>query len=133
MKNAEIITLISSDMDKYHENWVDFLCSKGNRHEYQQVEEKSKSAMFAIMTYRRLLRSRGLGNIPIITINTAHTQENYIKLHSLLQELFLEYITEDQFEYVLNELEQVENGIAKLYEKHLQDKNARILNRVLLL
>lgn len=126
-------TFIGNDVDKHHENWVNFLCSKGSHHEYQQVEEKSKSAMFAIMAYRRLLRSRGLGNIPIITINTAHTQENYIKLHSLLQDLFLEYITEDQFEYTLNEIEQVEDGITKLYEKHLQNKNARILNRILLL
>lgn len=133
MKNLEMIEFAGSDMDKYHENWVDFLCSKGDRHEYQQVELESKSAMFAIMAYRRQLRSRCLGNIPIIAINIAYTQENYIKLHSLLQELFLEYITEEQFRYVLDELGQVENGIVKLYEKHLQDKNARILNRVLLL
>lgn len=117
----------------YYKMWEKLLCVYGGGIEYHKVRLESKNAMFAIMRYRRLLRSRGLGNISFIALNTAYTQRDYIKLHNLLQELFLELITKEQFEYVLREIDKTENNMTKLYEKHMQNKNARILNRVLLL
>ena len=117
--------------DGYEQVWIDFLCSYGSRLEYIEIEKQSKGAMFAIMEYRRLLRSRGLGNIPFITLNTAHVKKDYIKLHTLLQELFLEAISENQFQYILEQIDNVNDGVEKLYDRHMQDKNKRILNRVM--
>ncbi|MGJ0846560.1 hypothetical protein ACR77J_07720 [Tissierella praeacuta] len=116
-----------------YERWIDFLCGYGNRLEYQQIEYESKNAMFATMKYRRILRGRDLGNVSFILLNTAYTQKDYIKVHSLLQELFLEPITNGQFEFILNKINGVQNGLQKLYEHHIQDKNVRILSIALIL
>ena len=114
-------------------NWKNYLCNLGSRLEYEQIAQKSKSAMFAIMKYRRLLRCRGLGNVSFIALNMAYTTKNYIKLHELLQELFLEVIGKKQFEYILNILDNTESGLEKLYDRHTQDKNLRILSIILIL
>lgn len=117
--------------DGCEQKWIDFLCSHGNKLEYIEIEKQSKGAIFAIMEYRRLLRSRGLGNIPFITLNTAHVKKDYIKLHTLLQELFLEVITESQFKFILEQINNANDGMIKLYDSHMQDKNKRILNRIM--
>ena len=102
----------------------------GDRLEYERITQKSKGAVFAIMKYRRLLRSQGLGNVSFITLNTAYVNKNYIRLHSLLQELFLEVIDKSRFDYTLDKLNKVENGLEKLHTRHQDDRNLRILSIV---
>lgn len=118
---------------KEHQQWISFLCKHGSTIEYKKIEYESRSAVFAIMKYRRLLRSRSLGNISFLALNTAHIQKNYIKLHSLLQELFLEAIDDTQFDFILNKINNTENGISKLYHRHKEDTNLRVMSIVLTL
>lgn len=120
-----------NENSEYERMWVEYLFGYGNKIEYEQIARGSKNAMFSIMEYRRLLRSRGLGNIPFITLNTAYIKRDYIKLHSLLQELFLEVVTESQFQFILEQINNANDGMIKLYDSHIQDKNKRVLNRVL--
>lgn len=82
------------------------------------------------MRYRRLLRKRGLGKISFSTINIVYAQKNYNKLYVLLQEIFLEYINKVQFDYILKELSNTSDGLRKLYNRHQQDKELRILSIV---
>lgn len=131
--NKTLQTRQEMEIEECNQEWINFLCNYGNRLEYQQIASKSKNAMFAIMAYRRLLRCRGLGNIPLIALNTAYIQRNYSRLHTLLQELFLEIIPDSKFDFILNQLDSTDDGMVKLYNKHLQDKNKRALNRALVL
>lgn len=121
------------NVNEHDQKWIDYLCSYGNRLEYQQVRNESKNAMFAIMKYRRLLRGRGFGNIPFITLNTAYVLQDYIKVHSLLQELFLEPISDDQFDFILRKINSKDNGVMKLHERHLQDTGTRVLSIIMTL
>lgn len=131
--NKTLQTRQEMEIEECNQEWINFLCNYGNRLEYQQIASKSKNAMFAIMEYRRLLRGRDLGNIPLIALNTAYIQRNYSRLHTLLQELFLEAIPCNKFKFILEQLDSTDDGMVKLYNKHLQDKNKRALNRVLVL
>ena len=131
--NKTLQTRQEMEIEECNQEWINFLCNYGNRLEYQQIASKSKNAMFAIMEYRRLLRGRDLGNIPLIALNTAYIQINYNRLRNLLQELFLEIISEEQFNFILEKLNSIEDGIKKLYDRHMQDRNKRILNVVLIL
>lgn len=123
----------SETINERHQQWMEFLCNYGNRLECQQIESKSKGAVFAIMEYRRLLKNRGFGNIPFIALNTAYTQKDYSRLHSLLQELFLEPISKEQFNYILDRVNGSEDGIIKLYNKHIEDTDKRVLNVILIM
>lgn len=131
--NKTLQTRQEMEIEECNQEWINFLCNYGNRLEYQQIASKSKNDMFAIMEYRRLLRGRDLGNIPLIALNTAYIQINYNRLRNLLQELFLEIISEEQFNFILEKLNSIEDGIKKLYDRHMQDRNKRILNVVLIL
>lgn len=122
-----------NEVSEHQQQWIDLLCTYGNRLEYEKTNEQSKSAMFSIMKYRRLLRSRGLGNVSFIELNTAHIQRNYIRLHSLMQELFLEPISDSQFSYILDRVNNTEDGMLKLYDRHKQDTGTRILTATLTL
>lgn len=121
------------EVSEHQQRWIEYLCSCGSRDEYQKIAEESKGAVFAIMKYRRILRSEGLGNVSFEAINTAHTQKDYIKLHRLLQELFLEPLSNVQFEFVVEKLDRIQDSLTKLYNRHMQDRNVRILSIVLTL
>lgn len=122
-----------NEVSEHQQQWIDLLCTYGNRLEYEKTTEQSKSTMFAIMKYRRLLRSRGLSNVSFIELNTAHIQRNYTKLHSLMQQLFLEPISDSQFSYILDRVNNTEDGMLKLYNQHKKDVGMRILTATLTL
>lgn len=113
--------------------WSEYLCELGSEKEFKEILSESKNAMFATMKYRRELRSRGLGSPSFIELNTALMQNNYTRLHSLLQELFLEYLTQGQFQYVLDKINTTENGIEKLYNYHKYNIHFRAITVAMML
>mgnify|MGYP000898967077 FL=1 len=122
----EIIPKEHEEISSWNQEWIKLLCSYGSKIEYEQVTKGCENAMFAIMKYRKLLKFRGMGNISFITLNTAYTLNDYTKLHNLLQELFLENIGNEQFNYIINKINKTEDGLHKLYTQHKQNTNKRI-------
>ncbi len=128
--------LIDSEKRKYCnyiDKWADYLCSLGDTAEYNQIKEESKNAVFAVMQYRKLLRNKGLGNVPYTTLNTAYTQQDYSRFTGLLQQMFLEVIDSNQFDYILKIINKTDNGLQKLYNKHLDNQDLRLLSVVKIL
>ena len=129
IRGIEVLNTEQKDYSQF-DKWEVYLCSVGSREEYKQILEKNRNAVFAVMEYRRLLRNRGFSKIFFTTLNTAYIQRNYSKLYVLLQELFLEYISKPQFNYILEKIDSTENGLKKLYDRHQQNKELRILSIV---
>ncbi len=117
----------------YIDKWANYLCFLGDTAEYNQIKEESKNAVFAVMQYRKLLKSRGLGNIPYTTLNTAYSQQDYSRFIELLQQMFLEIIDNNQFDYILEIINRTDNGLQKLYNKHLDNQDLRLLSIVKIL
>lgn len=115
------------------DEWIDLLCRYGSKEEFIDIFKETRNFTLAIMKYRKILYDRGFGNIPYMLLYQAYIQQNYNILHKLLQELFLEYIPKDQFQFILNKLKQRKENLAILYQKHLDNKQRRILNIILTL
>lgn len=128
MQNVKKTLLKENDREltEFNQEWIELLCKYGNKIEYEKIASESRNAMFAIMKYRKLLKFRGMGNISFITLNTAYTLNDYTKLHNLLQELFLEVIGNEQLNYILEKINETEDGLHKLYTQHKQNTNKRI-------
>lgn len=114
-------------------NWVSFLLSKDIKHpaRLDDMLKGSKSKMLGVMKYRRALISEGIGGVSFLEVNTAYTDKNFDELHSLLQDLFLEYIPKDKFKFILNKLDNVEYSLIKLYQGHEDNENMRIMSIIL--
>lgn len=113
--------------------WMKLLCKIGDVNEFIDILSSSKSNVLAIMKYRRILYQRRINSISFLEINTAYTNKQTDRLHKLLQELFLEYISEGQFKFILDKINNKEGAIEKIYNRHLQDKGLRILTLILTL
>ncbi len=122
----EVIPKEHGEISNCNQEWIELLCNYGSKIEYERVTKECENAMFAIMKYRKLLKLRGMSDISFITLNTAYTLNDYTKLHNLLQELFLENIGNEQFNYIINKINKTEDGLHKLYTQHKQNTNKRI-------
>lgn len=126
------VFLESLSVDKNY-RWIKLLCEIGNFIDFQDIWYDSKSEILAIMKYRRLLRQQGKTEVSFIELNTAYENKNNNRLHSLLERMFLESITQGQLEFILEKIDNTENGLNKVYDKHTKKKEARILNVILTL
>lgn len=108
--------------------WCQLLCEVGCGEELKNTILRSKSEILGIMEYRRQLHENGKSMISFIEINQAYIDKKYTLLHKLLEKLFLECILCEQFEYILDKITKTEGGIFKMYDMHIANKNARILN-----
>lgn len=112
--------------------WAELLCEAGNVKEFIAILDASKSELLAIMEYREILYRRNK-EISFIELNTAYTNDQFDKLHILLERMFLEPITTKQFEFILNKIDSVRDGIEELYNRHVEDKGLRALSVALTL
>lgn len=124
---------IKNTGDNFDERWIDLLCRYGNRKDFEFLRQNSNSTRLAIMRYRRILRNQGYGNVCKHKLQETYTNKQYNELHSMFEHMFLEFIPDDNFKYIISELDKRENGIAELFLKHTQNKHNRILTVVLML
>ena len=125
-------------MKNFNENWIDLLTNGGKldkQREFEGVLANSKNTMFAIMEYRRLLRSRGRGQgITIKQLQICNVSEEEV-LQEVLQELFLEPIPISHisffYENASKKYDNMMEAMKELYLRHKKDENKRFLNIVL--
>lgn len=132
-KTANTDTLLELLLEHRELEWSQLLCHTGSIDEFISIFYNSKSDILAIMKYRRILHQRGVSIVSFIELNTAYTNNQFDKLHKLLEKMFLEPIAAGQFEFILSKINSVENGIERLYERHIQDKGLRVLSVALTL
>lgn len=119
--------------DDENYKWIELLCRYGDRKEFIKIYCNNISIPLAIMEYRRKLRDKGYGNVSFIELDKAYANKKYNILHTLFEKLFLEPISQEDFDYIINKLDQTKNGLQKLYNRYLEDKNIRILSIILTL
>lgn len=126
---------ITSEQKHNNKNseWIELLCRYGNRNDFIKIYYNNISIPLAIMEYRRKLRDKGYGNVSFIELDKAYANKKYNILHTLFEKLFLEPISQEDFDYIINKLNQTKNGLQKLYNRYLEDKNIRILSIILTL
>ena len=120
------------DLEESDRNWLKLLCSVGSSDEFDIINQGCKSTTLAIMKYRKVLRSRQTGE-SFLKINTAYVNKNQKELHKLLEYMFLEFIPVKQFGFILERINNKENGLLELYNRHTEDPDARILSLIITL
>lgn len=133
MLKNEISYANRCQVEEFDKRWIDLLCKYGNREEFYFINSKNNSTRLAIMQYREMLRNRGYGNVCIEELKETYDNKQYVRLHKMLEDMFLEPINENSFKYIIDELHKKDNSIEELFSKHLQDKNRRILTLILIL
>lgn len=113
--------------------WAKLLCKLGNIENFIEILCTSKSELLAIMKYRRLLHQQCKVKVSFIELNTTYVNNQFDKLHRLLEKMFLEPISDEQFEFILKKINNTENGIENLYNRHVEDKGLRILTVALII
>lgn len=130
MKIAHEEYLINTNLNQC---WINLLCKYGNKEEFNKINQESISTPLAIMKYRRILRGRGYGEISLAELNDAYINKKYKKLHTLLEVMFLEFIPDSKFDYILDKINNTEDGLQKLYNIHQEEKGTRVLSIALVL
>lgn len=47
--------------------------------------------------------------------------------------MFLEPITQKQFDFIIDRINRIENGLEKLYNRHIEDSGVRVLSVIITL
>jgi hypothetical protein len=110
-------------------NWIKFLINNNatQSKRFRNILLQNKSIVLALIEYRReLFDEEHRGNIKLESLQKAYDKKNYGMFRLLLQELFLEYINDSQFKYILYAM--TYNGWIPegIYNEHIKDKNNRI-------
>lgn len=133
-KNANCYTdNIFSELPQKYCDWINLLSKYGNIEEFLKIYKKSFSPLLAIIKYRQILMDRNCDNVSFIELNNCYKNKDINKLHNLLEKMFLEIITKEQLEFILQKIKEKENSLKELYYRHSEDKNARILSIILTL
>ena len=119
---------IEQEISQEHWNWAELLCKMGDIESFMYILQCSKSELLAIMKYRRILMREGKSKISFIELDRAYSNKQYTRVHNLLEILFLEVVTKEWFEFIMDRINSIENGLMKLYDRHMEDNNLRILS-----
>lgn len=113
--------------------WLKLLCRHGSNVDLLKIVSKQECIKLSIMEFRRLIHQQKLVNVSLIELNTAYINKDYAKVHNYLEMLFLEIITKFQFDYIMKKVDSIEHGIIKLYNRHNENVDRRILTITLTL
>ena len=119
--------------DKQTLDWVKLLYELGDLEELMDILNISKSDILGIMKYRRLLHRQGKYKISFIELNTAYSNNQLNKVHTLFERMFLEPITDSQLDFITKRINKKDGGLEVLYTNHMLNKERRILNVALTL
>jgi hypothetical protein len=117
------------DSDHNNNKWINYLIN-GSRNEFKRFlhilnDECHGCLGFAAIKYRQRLFEEGKrGNISLEQLNSVW--DNFELLKVDLQELFLEYIDQESFEYIMTCININKWTAEGLYNEHQKNKNNRI-------
>lgn len=115
------------------EKWLELLLDGSNTKEFNHILSKSKTLLFALCKYKKILRQRdGRGIVPYTLIETAYRDKNVDRLHILLSELFLEYYTTEEISEFLELMKETDTTMAEVYDRHLAQPENTLLSHLTL-
>lgn len=123
--------LMSLPLNKRQMTWASMLCNLGKAEDFIQIYKKSPSSEMAIMGYRRCLHNKGEVVVKEADLYGALKDDDDKKLHSLLQSLFLEIITQADYEYTIECIDGEYKNLQTIYSIHNENKDLK-LRRVLM-
>lgn len=118
------------------QQWASLLMTYGSQLVFKSIRDYSKCVMLAIMKYRRVLRESCVGNVSLLELESAYKNKDIKELHKLLEYMFLEPISNENFKFIIDRIYRIDkigSGIERLYKRHLEDKNLRILSLIITL
>lgn len=116
-----------------NKNWINLLCKYGDTKDFEDISQEKEYIPLAIMTYRKLLKKQKLCEIPLDELEIAYMQKKYDTLRELLQQLFLEPISQPQFKFIIDKISITKSGLEKVHKEHKKDMSKRILTIILAL
>lgn len=119
---------IEQEISQEYWDWAELLCKMGDIESFVYILQCSKSELLAIMKYRRILMREGKSKVSFIELDRAYSSKQYTRVHNLLEILFLEVVTKEWFEFIMDKIGNIEDGLMKLYDRHMEDNNLRILS-----
>lgn len=128
---SELYEFIKRECHLYNDqiNWIIYLT--GN--DFNEVETflehfRLAKGHFAgaIRRHKDYLRQQGRGNVKIESLENAVNENNINRLKELLEEMFLEPISDSIVEKTMDALHKNNKALNKLYELHKQQLNYRI-------
>lgn len=122
--------LESLNLNKNQLLWAQLLCNFGNTKDFVTTYNCSASSELAIMKYRRYLHKENIAIVNKIDIYDLFNKKEDIKLHNLLQNLFLEVITNKDYKSLMlcinNDCKNLQN-ICNMQEKNKGLKMRKVL------
>ena len=99
----------------------------GNTEEWQEIQRTSRTELFAICKYKKIIRSRVESYVTCHDIENAYNNNNITNLQSLLNNLFLEYHTEQEIDNLLKLMKETKTSITEIYQRHVKRPEMTIL------
>ena len=134
VKKEEITTILEDVVySKKLIPWCSLLCYEGDSKDFLDILSIAKSEMLAVMKYRRSLMNGRKKPITCIELVKLHTSGELGELHKSLEKLFLEVIVEEHLEFILNKIDNSENGLQNMYDRHIDNNSLRIMSIALVI
>lgn len=115
------------------EKWLELLLGGDNRQEFNHIKSESKTLLFALCKYKKILRQRSSrGTVPYTLIQSAYVERDINRIHTLLNELFLEYHTTNEISEFLELMEITNTTIEEIYNRHLLQPEDNIFSHLTL-
>ena len=113
--------------------WINLLLQNGgNMEELEAIQGDSKTELFGLCKYKKILRERGGGNVGLAEIETSYNNNDINKLHKLLNEMFLEYYTKSEIDNLLVLMKETRTSISEIYDRHIEFPEDTILSHITL-
>lgn len=129
LNNEDTYQILSAlNMSKRQTLWADFLCSKGNIKDFLSIynENVIPRPELSIMKYRRYIHKNNTVIVRENDIYLSFKNKQPEKLHSLLQDLFLEVISEDDYILIQTCIGNNCNNLKLIYNTHNSNQGLKI-------
>ena len=115
------------------QNWINLLMENGgNTEEFEAIQANSRTELFGLCKYKKILRQRGRGRVEFTEIEKSYANNDISELHKLLNKLFLEYYTDSEMNTFLESMKETGTSISEIYSRHIESPENTLLSHITL-
>ena len=108
--------------------WLDLLLNGANDDEFMEIYLNSRSMLFALCTYRKVLRLNGRGYISFMELEKHYDNKDIQLLHKCVNEMCLEYYPICEIVNFYNLMLQTGTSLEDVYVNHMERPNDVLLS-----
>ncbi len=131
LKNYDEGKTIGKTIEK-EVKWLELLLNGESDKEFNSIKATSRSTLFALCKYKKLLRQRGRGHVSFIELQRCYDADDSSNLHKALNELFLEYYTGSEMDNFLKLMKETNTNILDVYNRHKESPEGTLLSTLTL-